>query len=157
MKRQAGGIELGDNLPNRIKAAIPTLMERKGLPSGEVTVTTSPDLKVPVELNGQVWTATYNPLTTAVSGSAGQDIRDLSFRSFLLRLHLTRGYPGEVNTKWFWAVGVDAMAVVMCFWGCSGLLMWWQIKSTRKLGFAVLTLSAVAATMLGVAMHGVLG
>jgi hypothetical protein len=41
----------------------------------------------------------------------------------------------------------------MCFWGLSGLVMWWQIKATRKVGAVVLVLSAAAATALGVAMH----
>ncbi len=156
MKRQTNGITLENNLIDLFKAAVPTLLERKRLPTGEVTVTMVPDLKFPVAAGDQAWTATYNPLTTVVSGVAGKDQSDLTFRNFLLRMHLARGYPGEINTKWFWAVGVDAMAIVLCFWGLSGLLMWWQIKSTRKLGFAVLTLSAIAATSLGIAMHGVL-
>ena len=116
----------------------------------------SPELKFPIQSGGKVWTASYNPITTVVTGSEGNDGSDLSFRSFLLRMHLTRGYPGQVNTKWFWAVGVDLMAILMCFWGCSGLLMWWQIKATRRLGTLILVLSAFAATGLGIAMHSVL-
>ena len=69
---------------------------------------------------------------------------------------LYRTYPGEFNAKWVWAVVVDAMGFVMCFWGVSGLFMWWQIKATRKPGLAVLALSGVAATVLGVAMYGML-
>jgi hypothetical protein len=80
----------------------------------------------------------------------------MSARTFLLRLHLSRGYPGEVTTKWFWAVGVDAIALILCFWGVSGLFMWWQIKATRKAGLVVLALSAVAATALGIGMYAVL-
>jgi hypothetical protein len=45
------------------------------------------------------------------------------------------------------------MAFTMCFWGLSGLVMWWQIKATRRAGAVVLALSAVAATALGFAMH----
>jgi hypothetical protein len=121
-----------------------------------VTVTTSPDIKFPVEADGQVWTATYNPITTTVSGTAGPERSEMSARTFLLRLHLSRGYPGEVTTKWFWAVGVDAIALILCFWGVSGLFMWWQIKATRKAGLVVLALSAVAATALGIGMYAVL-
>ena len=54
--------------------------------------------------------------------------------------------PGEQNARWFWAVIVDLMAGVMCFWGVSGLLMWWQLKATRKLGTVILVLSAIVAT-----------
>jgi len=156
MRPQAGGVPLPDSLPDRIKASIPTLLERKGFPPGDVTVTQSPDLKFPIEADGRIWTATYNPLTTAVSGVAGVDQGEFGARSFLTRLHLSRGYPGELNVRWVWAVGVDAMAVVLCFWGVSGLFMWWQIKATRKAGLVVLALSAVAATALGVGMYTVL-
>jgi hypothetical protein len=74
----------------------------------------------------------------------------------LLRLHTAHGYPGDTNAKWFWAVIVDVMAFVMCFWGFTGLLMWWQIRSTRTPGFLVLILSAIIATAIGIAMHDAL-
>lgn len=156
MKQNPSGIPIDDSIVDRIKAAVPTIMERKGFPRGEVTVTTAPDIKFPVEAGGQVWTAIYNPITTTVTGRPGTDATDLSFRTFLLRLHLSRGYPGEVTTKWFWAIGVDAIAIVLCYWGVSGLFMWWQIKATRKAGLVVLALSAVAATALGVGMYTVI-
>ena len=156
MKHNHNGIKIEDSIIDRIKSAVPTIMERKGFPKGEVTVTTAPDIKFPVEVDGQIWTAIYNPLTTSVSGTAGPEHSELTWRTFLLRLHLSRGYPGEVTTKWLWAVGVDAMALILCFWGFSGLFMWWQIKATRKAGLVVLALSAVAATALGVGMYSVL-
>ena len=156
MKPNPAGIKIEDSIIDRIKSAVPTIMERKGFPKGEVTVTTAPDIKFPVEVDGQVWTAIYNPLTTSVSGTAGPEHSELTWRTFLLRLHLSRGYPGEVTTKWLWAVGVDAMALILCYWGVSGLFMWWQIKATRKAGLVVLALSAVAATALGVGMYSVL-
>ena len=33
------------------------------------------------------------------------------------------GYPGEQNARWYWAVVVDAMAFVLCFWGVTGLVI----------------------------------
>ena len=48
------------------------------------------------------------------------------------------------------------MALVMVFWGASGLFMWWQVKATRRWGFVVLLVSAVAAAALGFGMHDVL-
>jgi len=107
----------------------------------------------------KVWTVTYNALTGTVSGTPADGVpppEELSTRRFLTRLHLAHGFPGSPNTKWFWAVLVDAMAFVMVFWGLSGLFMWWQVKSTRRWGFLVLLVSAVAATALGLGMHDVL-
>jgi hypothetical protein len=156
MQRQSGGISIESGIPDRLKDAIPRLLEKKGLPGGKVMISQSPEIKFPVLVNGETWTASWNPLTTAVTGTPGADRTELSLRSFLLRMHLTRGYPGEFNLKWFWAVGVDAMALVLCFWAISGIFMWWQIKSTRKAGFAVVAISAVAAGVLGVGMWGLL-
>lgn len=156
MKHNHSGVKVEDSIVERFKTSVPTIMERKGFPRGEVTVTTSPDIRFPIEAGGLLWTATYNPITTNVSGTAGPEQSELSARTFLLRLHLSRGYPGEITTKWLWAVGVDAMATILCFWGVSGLLMWWQIKATRKAGLVVLALSAVVATALGIGMYAVL-
>lgn len=83
----------------------------------------------------------------------GENPRDLSARNFLLRLHKSHGYPIQTNARWFWAVAVDLMFASMCFWGLSGVVMWWQIKRTRKLGGLLLVASAVVATWLAIGMH----
>lgn len=143
----------GESLPDRVKAAVPVILERTGFPTGEVTVTSVPDLVFPVEADGKAWTATYSHTTGAVSGAPAEAREGPNWRQFLLRLHTAHGYPTETNGRWAWAVVVDVMAGVMVFWGLSGLLMWWQIKATRKLGLVVLVLSAAAAAWLGFAMH----
>ena len=148
-------IKLETSFPEQLKGVVPVVLERCGFPTGEVTVTSVPDVVFPIDANGRVWTATYNQKTGAVTGTPddAKPAVELSWRRFLLRLHLAHGYPGEVNARWGWALIVDAMAFTMCFWGISGLLMWWQIKATRKLGLVILLLSAVTATVLGIAMH----
>ena len=120
-----------------------------------MTVTSVPDVVFPIVADGRAWTASYNPMTGIVGGTPAETKpeTELGWRRFVLRLHTAHGYPGETNAKWFWAIIVDVMAFVLCFWGLSGLLMWWQIRSTRKIGFALLALSATAATALGLAMH----
>ena len=153
----AEGVKLDGNITDRFKAAVRILLERNGFLTGEVTVTFAPDLKFPVAADGRMWIATYSPLMNSVTGATAETSEsDLSVRSYLLRLHLARGYPGETNAKLFWAVIVDAMAFTMCFWGLSGLFMWWQIKATRKFGLVILLLSAIAATTLGVSMYSLL-
>lgn len=149
------GILLDDPIHERVKASMATVLERASFPTGEVTVTSVPDVVFPIVADGRTWTASYNPMTGIVGGTPVETKpeTELGWRRFALRLHTAHGYPGETNAKWFWAIIVDVMAFVLCFWGLSGLLMWWQIKSTRKLGFAILTLSAIAATALGLAMH----
>ncbi len=154
----ADAIQLESPLPGRVKAAIPTILERTGFPSGEVTVTSVPDLTFQIEAEGRIWIATYNATTGTVSGkpAEAEEKPTPSVRAFLIRLHLSHGYPGEQDARWFWAVIVDGMAIVLCFWGLSGLIMWWQIRSTRKAGAVLLLLSAGSAIALGIGMYSVI-
>jgi hypothetical protein len=143
-------------LHERVKAAVPVVLDRTGFPTGDVIVTSVPDLGFQMTDGTRTWRVTYNALTGAVGGTPADDVpppEELSTRRFLTRLHLAHGFPGGTNARWFWAVIVDLMAFVMVFWGVSGFFMWWQIKATRKWGVVVLLLSAAAATALGLGMH----
>ena len=151
-------IKLGSPLPERVKAAIPAILKSTGFPTGEITVTSVPELTIPIEADGRIWTATYNGMTGSLSGKPAEteEKPEPSARRFLTRLHLAHGYPGEQNSRWFWALIVDAMSFVLCFWGLSGLIMWWQIKATRIAGAIVLLVSAAAAVALGFGMHAMM-
>jgi hypothetical protein len=157
-RADTAGVKLADPLHERVKAAVPTVLARTGFPAGEVAVTSVPDITFPIEADGRAWTASYNALTGTVTGApeSAKPESELSARRFLLRLHLAHGYPGEANGKWFWALVVDVMAFAMCFWGLSGLVMWWQLKATRWPGLLVLVLSAGCATALALQMHAAL-
>jgi hypothetical protein len=149
-------LALDSPLHDRVRAAVPVVLERTGFPSGEVTVTSVPDLSFHMTDGAKTWAVTYNAMTGSVGGKPADDsapAEELSTRRFLTRLHTAHGYPGEQNARWFWAVFVDVMALVMVFWGVSGLFMWWQVKATRKLGFLILGASAATAVLLGLGMH----
>jgi hypothetical protein len=152
----SSALTLDAPLHERVKAAVPVVLERTGFPGGDVTVTSVPDLSFHMADGAKTWVVTYNAQTGSVAGKPADEtapVEEMSTRRFLTRLHLAHGYPSSPNAKWFWAVVVDAMAFVMVFWGVSGLFMWWQIKATRKLGFLILLLSIAAATALGLGMH----
>jgi hypothetical protein len=135
--------------------SLPTVLERKGLPAGDVTIISSPELTFLIEAEGKRWKANYNTLTGEISGQlAEQTTASLTCRAFLLQLHLASGFPASVNGRWFWAVAVDAMFASMIFWGLSGVLMFWQIKAVRGWGIAVLLVSALVAAALAFGMHG---
>jgi hypothetical protein len=155
----AGTVKLDPPLARPLEQSLPTVLERIGLTGASVTEVRVPPVSFWMEGDGKLWRVTYNAAANQVSGKLADDpsaATELSTRQFLLRMHLARGYPAEFNTRWAWAVIVDIMAGVMVFWGCSGLLMWWQIKSTRWLGLAVLLVSVVAAVWAALAMHDVL-
>jgi len=152
------GIQLENPLTAMVRETVPVILERTGFPGGDVTVTSVPDLQFSMEVAGKTWNASYNFTNGSVSGVEPESAPkpELGWRRFLTRLHTTHGYPGEANGRWFWAVIVDAMAFTMCFWSLSGLIMWWQIKATRKIGAVVLMLSTACAVALGFAMHAAL-
>jgi hypothetical protein len=94
-----------------------------------------------------------NPVYNSKLTIVGSSPREMSARRFLLRLHTAHGYGIQKNSRWFWAIAVDLMFASMCFWGISGVVMWWQIKRTRRLGFILLAASAIVATWLAIGMH----
>lgn len=152
------GLKLTQTLPERMKAGLPTVLERQGFPTGEVTITSVPDLTFAVEAEGRTWTASYNALTGSVSGKPtdAPAESELTTRRFLLRMHTAHGYPSETGARWYWALVVDVLAFIMLFWSVSGLVMWWQLKGTRTLGLVILLVSASAAVYLGIGMHAAL-
>ncbi len=154
-----GPLVLADPLHERVRATVPVVLERTGFPTGDVSVTSVPDLSFLMSDGAKTWRVTYNALAGTVNGTpaaAAPPPEELSTRRFLTHLHLSSGFPGRPETRWFWAVVVDAMAFVMVFWGVSGLFMWWQVKATRRFGLFVLLASTLAATALGLGMHEVL-
>jgi hypothetical protein len=153
---KADALAVESPLHERVKAAIPVVLEKHGYPTGEVTITSVPDLNfVMSDQDGKRWLVTYNAQNGSVGGKPadGDSGTTLSTRRFLTRLHVAHGYPSSPNARWFWAVIVDGMAFVMVFWAVSGLFMWWQLKATRWVGLAIILLSIGVATALGVGMH----
>jgi hypothetical protein len=155
--RGGDAVRFASPMEDRVKAAVPQLLEKHGFPQGKVSVTFVPDLMFLMMADGKLWKVKYHFQTGSVSGaSPDADVKapkEVSAGQYLTRLHLARGYPSEMNLRWWWAVIVDAMAGIMVFWGFSGLLMWWQIKRTRRLGMIVLILSLVVAVWVGIGMH----
>jgi hypothetical protein len=150
---------LPNALHERVKEAIPAILERTGFPSGEVTVTSVPDLSFLMDAEGKRWRVTFNALTGAVAGRLLDDEPPppkTSTRNFLLRLHTAHGYPYQHGSRWIWAVVVDVMAIVLVFWGLSGLAMWWQLRALRRSGAIVLALSTGAAVAIAIGMHAAL-
>ncbi len=75
---------------------------------------------------------TYTPADkrVVVEGQAGKT------SALLERMHRRRGYERDYAADDVWAFVVDAFIVAMLFWVISGLWLWWQMKATRRLGFA---------------------
>lgn len=153
--KPAEPLAIADPLHERVKAAVPTVLERTGFPGGVVTVTSVPDLTFFMAAGDGVWQVTYNGRDGSLSGKpAGSDeAQPPSVRRFLTRLHTASGYPYRGGPRWGWGLAVDATAVAMLFWAASGLVMWWQVRAARRWGVLVLLLSTAVAAYLAVGMH----
>ena len=62
---------------------------------------------------------------------------------FLERLHRRRGFQHDYTLEDTWAFSVDLFIAAMLFWAGSGLWMWWEMRTTRRLGL-VLAFSTTA-------------
>jgi len=113
-----------------------------------------------------VYRVSYDVRDGMVTGRPVVTDRGLSVRNFLTTLHKTRGYsdtkakgrpdgrPTPVSAmRWGWALVVDAVGLLMLFWACSGLVMWWQLRSLRVVGALVLGASATAAALLAIGLR----
>jgi hypothetical protein len=137
-----------------VKEGLPAVLDRAGVSSGEVSLRVVPDLTFYMEADGQVWRVTHSPLRGSVTGQpADVPGEEMSFRSYLLRMHLAHGYPPSGGMRWWWAIGVDVMVGAMIFWALSGLFMWWQIKAVRWWGLATIICGVFVSGLLFSGMH----
>jgi hypothetical protein len=150
-------LRLPDRPRDRLEQGVGAVLRRLEMGSDKVSIRFAPDLNFEVEAEGQRLRAAYNIQTERVTlRPFDEEENRLSNRRFITGLHLASGYPSRLGVRWFWALAVDVMAAAMVVWGCSGLLMWWQMKSLRRWGVVALVISVVAAAALATTMHPVL-
>lgn len=147
-------VEVDGNVSDAARACIPNLLTELGLPSGEAVAGRPPvNLTFSAEVDGEPALLAYNLSNSSLTTTSEADGSPLSTKSFMQRLHLSRGYVPHWNAEWVWAVLVDGMFLSMVFWGVSGLFMWWQIKRTRWFGAGVLLASLLTTVVLVAGMH----
>jgi len=78
---------------------------------------------------------------------------EMPLRQFLLRMHTTHGQSPHWNGRMIWSVVVDVMAIAMVTWAITGVIMWWQIRRTRLIGFAVIALSIGTAAITYISLN----
>lgn len=98
--------------------------------------------------SGQTWNLSWNlmggPLgSRELKSGTGPDLYTV-----LTRFHKTHHYPERFGTRWLWSAFGDLTGITMVFWGLSGMIMWWQIKPTRLIGVAGLSIAAVLALII---------
>ena len=120
-------------------------------------VRAAPDLDFQLEVDGERWAVEYDTRSRSLSARReGEPRSAFDLRSFLTRLHVSRGYPADVGVRSLWGVLVDTTAALMIFWGLSGIIMWWQIKPTRFNGGIAIVMGVAMAGGLAVGMFFVI-
>lgn len=96
---------------------------------------------------GEAWNLSYD--VSRESLRARPATREFDAREFVLRLHMTHGYPDRVSPHLFWVIGADILAIAFVVWAFSGLAMWVQMKKLRVWGLVTLGASLLTAGALG--------
>lgn len=100
----------------------------------------SVQLMFQMESGDTTWDVAYNPGVNGLVQAVRQTAP--SWWLPLSRVHVTAGYPQAKafatsdmrTTRVAWAIVVDGVAILLVYWGLSGLLMWWQNRSQRGIG-----------------------
>ena len=140
----------------RVRATAERVFDLLGLEGRGASVRSAPDVDFALQTtDGRQLTASLDLRSgeLALTDPRGDAGTDLSTRRFLTRLHKSHTYPDELGARWWWSLMVDVMAVTMLVWGLTGLVMWWQIRTLRRIGLSVLALSASWTAYLAFGMH----
>lgn len=142
-------IELHPNPLDAVASSVPAVLEAGGVQGGSKPKPHGwSKLNLLANVDGQPARITYVLKDGHVEISRYDGQPGMTMRSFFMRLHTTHGQGPHWNGRMFWTIILDAMAIAMVCWGITGLLMWWQIKRTRRIGAVVMGLSVLTAIFL---------
>ncbi len=129
------------------------LLESRGLDATELRLSRVPSLHFDVRWRGKDYALSYKCGAGSVRAiPMDRPRRSTTLRSFLIGLHEAKGYPDRPGVRLFWGLLVDFMSVFLVFWSLSGIVMWLQMKTLRRLGLWFLALALVLAGSLGFGM-----
>lgn len=118
------------------------------------SIRSAPDIEFTARVGDEQWEIAYDLRNGAITERrVGELRREFNLRSFLMRLHVSRGYPDEVGLRSFWGGIVDVTAALMIFWAGSGVVMWWQMKPLRFTGAFALGGGILMAGLLAWGMY----
>ncbi|MFT7668145.1 MAG: hypothetical protein ACI8X5_000832 [Planctomycetota bacterium] len=124
-----------------------------GIETTDPSYRAAPSLGFDILVDEKPWKAVYRFRDGSLSATPDDGTAEsLTARSFLTRLHVAHGYSPSQGFEWVWALIVDLMALAMCLWGLSGIVMWWNMKKVRSVGAIVIGTSVVVAASLAIGM-----
>lgn len=100
---------------------------------------------VATDASGQAWNLVYSSANGELSGRKRDHWPAIGFAQLLTTMHMTHHFPMKIGARWFWALFEDLLGLSMVLWALSGIVMWWQLKKTRRWGIFSLVLALVIA------------
>lgn len=94
---------------------------------------------------GQVWNLEYSSAQGELSGRRRSDWPAIGMSQLFAKLHTTHHFTMSIGARWFWALFEDLLGLAMIFWSLSGIVMWWQLKKTRRWGVISLVVAILLA------------
>ena len=144
--------EIETSIGDRVDSLKSEVESQTPLESPSIRV--APDLEFQARVGDEDWMVGYDLRNGQISERRqGELRRDFTLRSFLMRLHVSRGYPEDVSVRSFWGGIVDVTALLMIFWAISGVVMWWQMKPLRNAGMMALGGGVLMAGLLAWGMY----
>jgi hypothetical protein len=137
-----GDTGLGELEP-RLAALVPALeLDARGPLEARV----APSLRFRMlDDKGERWNVTYDLGSGSLDGRPSERAPDLSLHDLLGAMHKTHHFPARLGPTTFWALFADLTGLTLVVWGLTGLFMWWQIKRSRALGVAGVSLGLLLA------------
>ncbi len=105
----------------------------------------TPTLRFAATIDGEPWQVDYVAKDGAVSFEPLAD-KDIRIPRLLARLHMTHVYPDAFGAAWIHALIVDLTALCLAMWCITGLMMWWQLRRVRRVGWVAIA-SGLAITV----------
>lgn len=146
-------IKVENNPYRNIRNELPRILKEQNLEPGKISSHGHARLIFAATVKGENYTVTYHLPSQQITSTRDDNRKQINTKSFLQRLHLSRAYSPGFDTRFFWALLVDTMVVAMIFWSLSGVVMWWQVKRTRRWGAVVILFSLVLTFILVSGMH----
>ncbi len=111
----------------------------------ELSVSSAPELRFGARVDGEPWVLTFDPHAGTLAYEPFDHAPDVRMGRVLARLHMTHVYPASFGARWVHALIVDLTIVCLLLWCLTGMVMWWQLRRLRRIGW-VFVLSGLAAT-----------
>lgn len=148
------GIELPQYRVSSIERAVQGLLDANDQPAlGPLKAhpKIAPQLRFRVlDESGRPWNLVYCAGEGTISGRRSDEGPALGISQMFAMLHTTHHFPLSVGWTWFWALFEDLLGLAMVVWGVSGVVMWWQIKPTRRTGTLALLIALLVALGIGI-------